>query len=97
MSDFPFLHLLLVVLIAALFLLMAVRAFRSASTLDYLLGAAQCGGLLMLLSNYRQYALYFLLLTAAAYLLSQIMTGARPVSRLLPIAGAAVIVLFLLI
>ena len=82
--------------IAALFLLMAFRAFRSASTMDYLLGATQCVGLLLLLSNYRQFALYLLLITALAYLLSQIVTGAKPISRLLPVAGAATIALSLL-
>jgi hypothetical protein len=92
MNNFP----AILMLVAALFSLMAFRAFRSASTLDYLLGATQCVGLLLLLSHYRQYALYLLLITAAAYLLSQIMTGARPVSRLLPAAGAATIVLSLL-
>jgi hypothetical protein len=40
-------------------------------------------------------ALYLLLITAFAYLLSQILTGAKPISRLLPLAGAAAIVLSL--
>jgi hypothetical protein len=75
---------------------MAFRAFRSASTMDFLLGVAQSVGLLLLLSNYRQFALSLLLITALAYLLSQIVTGARPISRLLPIVGAAIIVLTLL-
>ena len=75
---------------------MAFRAFRSASTMDYLLGATQCVGLLLLVSNYRQFASYLLLITALAYLLSQIMTGAKPISRLLPLAGAVTIVLSLL-
>lgn len=92
MSDL----LIIYTVVAALFSLMAFRAFRSASTLDYLLGATQCVGLLMLLSYYRQFALYLLLLSALAYLLSQMVTGARPVSRLLPIVGAATVVLSLL-
>ena len=92
MNDFPAIY----IAIAALFLLMAFRAFRSASTMDYLLGATQCVGLLLLLSNYRQFALYLLLITALAYLLSQIVTGAKPISRLLPVAGAATIALSLL-
>ena len=75
---------------------MALRAFRSASTIDYLLGTTQCVGLLLLLSNYRQFAAYLLFVTALGYLLSQILTGARPLSRLLPIAGAAAIVVSLL-
>ncbi len=93
MTDLPVIY----IVVAVLFSLMAFRAFRSASTLDYLLAATQCVGLLLLLTNYRLFALYLLLVTAAAYLLSQIMTGARPVSRLLPIVGAAAIVLSSLI
>lgn len=92
MNDFPVIYIVVV----ALFSLMAFRAFRSGSTVDYLLCATQCVGLLLLLSHYRQFALYLLLITALAYLLSQIMTGARPVSRLLPIVGTAAIVLSLL-
>ena len=92
MNDFPAIY----ILVAALFSLMAFRAFRSASTMDYLLCATQCIGLLLLLSNYRQFASYLLLITALAYLLSQIVTGARPISRLLPIVGSATIVLSLL-
>ncbi len=85
------------IVVAALFLLMALRAFRSAGTTDYLLGAAQCIGVLLLFSTYRQFALYILLLTAGAYLISQVMTGARVVSRLLPLAGASAILLALLL
>ena len=79
--------LILNTVIAIPFLLMAYRAFRSGSATDYLLCATQCVGLLLLLSEYRQLALYLLLLSAIAYLISQIMTGARPISRLLPIVG----------
>jgi hypothetical protein len=86
----------LFLVIAALFSLMAFRAFRAGSPVDYLLGAAQCVGLLLLFSNFRQLACYLLLVTACAYLLSQILTGARPVSRLLPLVGAAAIALYLL-
>ena len=92
MNDFPAIY----IVVAALFSLMAFRAIRSASTMDYLLGATQCVGVLLLLSNYRQFALYLLLITALAYLLSQIVTGARPISHLLPLAGAVSIVLSLL-
>ena len=92
MNDFPVIYMV----VAALFSLMAFRAFRSASTMDYLLCATQCVGLLLLLSNYRQFASYLLLITALAYLLSQIVTGAKPVSRLLPIVGSAAIVLSLM-
>lgn len=93
MNDFPAIY----IAVTALFSLMVFRTFRSASKMDYLLGATQCVGLLLLLSSYRQIALYLLLLTALAYLLSQVVTGARPISRLLPLAGAATIVLSLLL
>lgn len=93
MNEIPAIY----IVVAALFSLMAVRALRSASTMDYLLCATQCVGLLLLLSSYRQFASYLLLVTALAYLVSQIVTGARPISRLLPIAGFAAIVLALLI
>ena len=83
------------IVVTALFAMMALRAFRSASAMDYLLGVTQCFGLLLLLSNYYQVASYLLLITALAYLLSQIVTGARPISRLLPLAGAASIILSL--
>ena len=92
MNDFSAIF----IVVAALFSLMAFRAIRSGSATDYLLGATQCVGLLLLLSNYRQFASYLLLITAIAYLLSQIVTGARLSSRLLPLAGAASIVLYLL-
>lgn len=92
MNDFPAIY----IVVAALFSLMAFRAFRSASTMDYLLGATQCAGLLLLLSDYRQFASYLLLVTALAYLVSQMVTGARSISRLLPIVGAATIILSLL-
>jgi hypothetical protein len=83
--------------IAALFLLMAFRALRSGSASDYLLVATQCVGVLLLLGPYREAACYLLLLTALAYLVSQVLTGARLISRLLPLAGAAMIVLYLLV
>ena len=92
MNDFP----AIIIVVVMLFSLMAVRAFRSASTVDYLLGATQCVGLLLLLSNFSEFASYLLLLTAVGYLVSQVMTGSRPLSRLLPIAGAAAIVMTLL-
>ena len=75
--------------VAALFALMAYRAIRSGSRLDYGLAAAQLLGVIGLISPYRAMALYFLLLTAVAYLASQVLTGARPIARLLPLAGAA--------
>ncbi len=86
----------IILVVAALFSLMAYRAFRSGSTVDYLLGATQCAGILLLLSDLRQLAAWLLLVTACAYLLSQVLTGARSISRLLPIAGAVAAALSLL-
>ena len=83
-------------IIAALFALMAFRAIRSASVTDYVLAGTQCVGLLLLLSDYRHFGLYLLLITALAYLVSQVLTGARLISRSLPLAGATMILLALL-
>ena len=83
------------VAILVLFSLMALRAFRSGSATDYLLCGVQFIGLLAMLSNYRQIGAYLLLITALAYLASQVVTGARPISRSLPIAGALVTVLYI--
>jgi hypothetical protein len=83
------------VAILVLFSLMALRAFRSGSATDYLLCGAQFIGLLAMLGDYRQIGSYLLLITALAYLISQVFTGARAISRLLPIAGALIIVLYL--
>jgi thiosulfate reductase cytochrome b subunit len=92
MSAFPVVSLV----VAALFSLMAFRAFRSGSALDYVLGAVQCIGVLLLFTVYHEFASYLLLLTAFAYLLSQVLTGARRISRLLPVVGAATILLDLI-
>lgn len=83
------------VAILILFSLMALRAFRSGSATDYLLCGAQFIGLLAMLGSYRQIGAYLLLITALAYLASQVVTGARPISRSLPIAGALVSVLYI--
>ena len=83
------------VAILVLFSLMALRAFRSGGATDYLLCGAQFIGLLAMLGNYRQIGSYLLLITALAYLASQVVTGARPISRSLPIAGALVTVLYI--
>lgn len=88
--DFTYVAVLL------FFGLMVLRAFRSGSAVDYLLGGAQVVGLLVMLGDYRQIGAYLLLITALAYLASQVVTPARPISRLLPIAGALVIMLYLL-
>jgi len=85
------------VAILILFSLMALRAFRSGSATDYLLCGAQFIGLLAMLGDYRQLGSYLLLITALAYLASQVITGARPISRLLPIAGALVVVLHIMV
>ena len=82
--------------ITALFLLMAARAFRSGSRTDYALGTAQCLGVLGLFSPWQHWSLVLLLGTACAYLVSQIITGARTLSRLLPLAGAAAVVVALI-
>jgi hypothetical protein len=81
------------IIVAVLFALMALRAFRSGSALDYLLAASQSVGVIMLFSAYRELASGLLLLTAVGYLVSQMLTGARPLSRLLPVVGALSIVL----
>ena len=88
---------LLMITIAAVFLLMAYRAIRSGSRLDNLLAATQILGVIALLTPYRVFALYLLLATAAAYLASQLMTGARRLSRLLPVGAAALILLSLVL
>ncbi len=82
--------------IAALFLLMAARAFRSGSRTDYALGTVQLLGVLALFSPWQYWALVLLLATAVGYLVSQVLTGARTISRLLPLAGAAMIVVALM-
>ncbi|MCB1703615.1 MAG: hypothetical protein KDI17_02075 [Halioglobus sp.] len=81
------------VLAAALFALMAFRAIRSGTALDYLLGASQVIGVLLLFTAYREVACYLLLASAIAYLVSQLLTGARAISRLLPLAGAVAVAL----
>ena len=84
-------HYAIFAAIATLFLLMAARAFRSGSRTDYLLGIAQCLGVLALFSPLQHWALLLLLGTACGYLASQVVTGARTISRLLPLAGAAAV------
>ena len=82
--------------VIALFGLMAARAFLSGSRTDLLLGGTQLAGLTVLITPYKSMGLYLLLLTAVLYLISQVLTGARRVSYLLPIAGFAAVVLALL-
>ena len=83
------------VAILILFSLMALRAFRSGSATDYPLCGAQFTGLLAMLGDYRQIGAYLLLITALAYLASQLVTGAWPISRALPIVGTLVCVLYI--
>ncbi len=88
MTALPALH----IVVGILFATMAFRAFRSASRVDYLLGLVQASGVLLLvLGVYPRIALFLLLVTAFAYLASQIATGARPLSRGLPVAGAVAV------
>lgn len=77
------------IVVAALFLLMAYRAFRSGTAADIAIAVSQCAGVLLLLTGFHRSACWLLLITAAAYLLSQLLTGARSISLLLPLAGAA--------
>lgn len=93
MNDFSILTLL----VAVLYSLMAFRAFRSGSAVDYVLGGTQCFGLVLFFTAYRDLACYLLLFTAFAYFLSQVLTGARLISRLLPLLGAATIAWALLL
>ncbi|CAA0079225.1 Uncharacterised protein [Halioglobus japonicus] len=93
MENFPVVSLL----VALLFTLMAVRAFLSGSVLDYVLAGTQGIGVLLLFSQYHDVALWLLLASVVAYLLSQILTGARLVSRLLPLAGGAMVIVSLLL
>ncbi len=82
--------------VIALFGLMAARAFLSGSRTDLLLGSTQLAALVLLFSAYKTIGLYLLLLTAVLYLISQVLTGARRVSYLLPIVGFAAAVAALL-
>ncbi len=82
--------------VIALFGLMAFRAFRSGSGTDLLLAGAQCVALLALITPYKVLGLYSLLVTAVLYLVSQVLTGARRISYLLPVAGFVAVLLTLL-
>lgn len=93
MNDFS----LFTPVVAMLFLLMAFRAFRSGSAMDYVLGGTQGFCLVLLFTPFRDVAYYLLLFTAFAYFLSQVLTGARLISRLLPLVGAVTILLALLV
>jgi hypothetical protein len=74
--------------VALLFAVMAVRAFQSATLVDRALAVLLVVGVILLFAAPKTVAVYWLLACAAAYLVSQISTGARPVSRALPLLGA---------
>jgi hypothetical protein len=75
------------VCIAALNALMAVRAFQSGTTTDRLLGSVLIVGLILLFTIPELFAAYWLIACASAYLISQVMTSARALSRGLPIVA----------
>ncbi len=81
--------------ISVVFGIMAVRAWQSASQSDCILAAAQLLGVIAMLVFDTSLALYFLLVTCAAYLLSQVLTGARVISYVLPLASAGIVGLYL--
>lgn len=80
--------------ITGLFSLMGVRAFQSGTGMDRLLGAFLLAGLLMLFLAAEMVAVGWLLLGAAWYLVSQVLTSARLVSRALPVLAGALVALF---
>lgn len=83
--------------ITGLFALMGLRAFQGGTGMDRLLGVFLLAGLLMLFLAPEMVAVGWLLLGAAWYLVSQVLTSARLVSRTLPIlAGAFVALLYYL-
>ena len=82
------------VCVVVLYALMAVRAFQSGEKTDRLLAAVLVIGLILLFTIPITLATYWLIACAGAYLISQILTSARVLSRGLPIlAGALVWVL----
>ncbi len=83
---------ILKVCVTSLYLLMAVRAFQSGTTIDRLLGVYLLAGLVMLFTLAKSIATACLLAGAAAYLVSQVLTSARWVSRALPLLAAVLTV-----
>ena len=77
----------LTVCIVALNAVMAVRAFQSGTTADRLLGAVLIVGLILLFTIPVLFSAYWLIAGAGAYLVSQVMTSARLLSRGLPIVA----------
>ena len=78
--------------VALLVALMGVRACQSGTAWDRLLGVVLFAGLLLLFLAPRLIAVGWLLAACGGYLTSQILTAARPVSRVLPVLASAVAV-----
>lgn len=70
---------------AMLALLMAIRAVQSGSKTDILLSMSLVTGAVMLFFAPPLVATLWITLTAIGYLVSQILTHARPISRVLPV------------
>lgn len=71
--------------IVALNAVMAVRAFQAGTITDRLLGAVLITGLVLLFTTPVSFAACWLIACAGAYLISQILTSARLLSRGLPV------------
>ncbi|MFT6275314.1 MAG: hypothetical protein ACJAZ0_001408 [Halioglobus sp.] len=80
-----FLKLCIVVLNAV----MAFRAFQSGTLTDRLLGAVLVIGLILFFTIPTSFSACWLMACAGVYLVSQVMTSARPLSRGLPILAGA--------
>ena len=95
MSTLPF--PLTWILLLPLLLLMAWRAFRSGTAADRILGIFLAASVLLCLLAPPVASICAVLLVSAWYLASQIVTGARPLSRVLPLlaAGLAVVGFFM--
>ena len=78
----------LMVAVTALTLLMAVRAFQSGTILDRVLGGFLLVGLVLLFMAPDSIAVCWLAMGASFYLISQIITSARMLSRALPLLNA---------
>ncbi|MFT6050550.1 MAG: hypothetical protein ACJAZ0_001786 [Halioglobus sp.] len=71
--------------IGALNTIMALRAFQSGTVKDHLLGPVLIIGLILFFTISTSFSAYWLMACAGAYLVSQIITSARPLSRDLPV------------
>ena len=70
--------------VVLLYAVMAARAFQSGTTADRLLGVVLLVGLILIFTVPTPVAAWWLIACAGAYLISQIMTSARMLSRGLP-------------